>query len=140
MRLLRRWMRYNAVGVTGIAVQLAVLAMLTRAGYGVMAATAVAVEASVLHNFHLHVRWTWRDRGLTGAGIVRALIRFHLTNGATSICGNLGLMALFAGVLGLPPIPANALAISVLGVVNFLIADRIAFAAETRQLVRDRSI
>lgn len=133
-------MRFNAVGVTGIAVQLFVLAMMTRAGYGVLTATAIAVEASVLHNFHLHLRWTWRDRGLVGSDIGRCFIRYHLTNGAMSLAGNLGLMALFAGSLGLPPLAANALAISVLGILNFLIADRIAFAAESRQLVRDRSI
>ena len=137
VRLFRRWMRFNAVGVTGIAVQLALLAILTRAGVGVLAATALAVEASVLHNFHLHVRWTWRDRRFTGSGIARALVRFHVTNGAISIAGNLGLMALFAGEAGLPPLAANALSIAILGVINFLIADRVAFSPQARHLVHE---
>lgn len=132
-------MRFNAVGVTGIAVQLAVLAVLTRADVGILVATAIAVEASVLHNFNLHLRWTWRDRGLAGTGITRALLRYHATNGALSIAGNIGLMALFVGQLGLPPLVANVCAISVLGIINFLIADRVAFAAEAAQLARDRS-
>lgn len=130
-------MRFNAVGVTGIAVQLVLLAILTRGGVGVLAATALAVEASILHNFHLHVRWTWRDRGFTGSGIARAFVRFHVTNGAISIAGNLGLMALFAGEAGLPPLVANALSISILGIINFLIADRVAFAAKCRPAAQE---
>jgi putative flippase GtrA len=139
LRWLRRWMRFNAVGATGIAVQLVVLAFLTRQGVGVLVATAIAVEASILHNFHLHLRWTWRDRELAGSDVARAFLRFHLMNGAISMIGNLGLMTLFAGLVGLPPLAANALAISILGILNFLIADRLAFAPQARPLAREPS-
>ncbi len=137
VRLLRRWVRFNAVGVTGIGVQLALLTLLTSRGVGVLVATAIAVEASVLHNFHLHVRWTWRDRGLNGPDVARAFFRFHATSGVLSLAGNLGLMSLFTGFIGLPPIVANILAICLLGVVNFLLADRVAFVPGPRPLVHE---
>lgn len=137
VRLLRRWVRFNAVGVTGIGVQLALLTLLTNRGLGVLLATAIAVEASVLHNFHLHVRWTWRDRGLNGSEVARAFVRFHATSGALSLAGNLGLMSLFTGIAGLPPVAANILAICLLGVVNFMLADRIAFVPPPRPLVHE---
>jgi putative flippase GtrA len=49
-----RWLRFNAVGALGICIQLAVLAFL-RSGLGMnyLLATALAVEATVLHNFFL---------------------------------------------------------------------------------------
>lgn len=138
IRLFRRWLRFNAVGATGIAVQLALLAALTGAGVPTLAATAMAVEASVLHNFHLHVRWTWKDRELAGTGLFHALARFHAFNGALSLGGNISLMAALNGGLGIPPVPANLLSIAIIGVVNFLIADRIAFArASARRQARE---
>jgi putative flippase GtrA len=62
MQLFTRWAAFNAVGLAGVAVQLACLALLVHAGSHYLAATALAVEAAVLHNFLWHQRWTWRDR------------------------------------------------------------------------------
>ena len=59
----RRWLRFNAVGLAGVIVQLGVLAALTRfAGWHYLPATLVAVELTLLHNLAWHERWTWRDR------------------------------------------------------------------------------
>ena len=47
-----RWMKFNAVGGVGIGVQLAVLLYLkNRFHLGNLWATALAVEAAVVHNF-----------------------------------------------------------------------------------------
>ena len=58
-----RWLKFNAVGAIGIAVQLAVLTLL-KSGLGLnyLLATALAVEVTVLHNFFWHERFTWGDR------------------------------------------------------------------------------
>ena len=58
-----RWWKFNAVGAMGIVVQLAVLSVL-KSGLGMnyLAATALAVEATVVHNFFWHERYTWADR------------------------------------------------------------------------------
>ena len=52
-----RWMKFNAVGAIGIAVQLSALGMF-RSGlhFDYMFATALAVEMAVLHNFCWHER------------------------------------------------------------------------------------
>jgi putative flippase GtrA len=101
-----RWLKFNAVGALGVAVQLAALALLTQlAGIGTLWATAVAVEAAVLHNFAWHERYTWADRirsGRSAGLVVRRLLAFHAGNGAVSLAGNLLLMAWLAGRLGIP--------------------------------------
>ena len=124
-----RWLRFNAVGVAGVALQLGVLAILTRlAGWHYFPATVVAVELTVLHNLGWHERWTWRDRpaGSAGGRLARAA-RFHAVNGAVSLGGNVLLMWLLAGRLGVDPIVANLLAVSGCSVVNFLGSDRLVF-------------
>jgi dolichol-phosphate mannosyltransferase len=74
-----RFVRFNIVGALGLAVQLAVLAGLDRAGWPLVPATLTAVEVAVLHNFFWHERWTWADRR-PGRRVDR-LLRFHASNG-----------------------------------------------------------
>jgi putative flippase GtrA len=66
--MLRSWVRFNAVGIIGLVVQLLVLAVLLRFGLHYLAATTMAVEAAVLHNFLWHERWTWSERPVPQAG------------------------------------------------------------------------
>jgi putative flippase GtrA len=122
-----RFWRFNAVGLLGFAVQLGLLALLVQAGVHYLAATALAVEAAILHNFLWHERWTWRDR--PGAGLTRLarLARFHVVNGGVSLAGNMLLMPLLVGAGGLPVLAANGLAVLACAVVNFFGADRIVF-------------
>lgn len=124
-----RWLIFNSVGAMGIAVQLSVLAVLVEvAGLGYLTATGLAVEAAVLHNFCWHERWTWADRVRGGTrGLLRRLCLFHLANGAVSMVGNLILMRLFVGELGMPVLAGNALAIGVCSTLNFLAGDRLVF-------------
>ena len=85
-----RWLKFNAVGLIGVGVQLLALTIL-KSGFGVnyLAATVIAVEIAVLHNFVWHERWTWLERTkLSAGGVTGRLIRFHLANGSISIAGN----------------------------------------------------
>lgn len=122
MRVLAlRWLKFNFVGGVGIAVQLAVLALLLRVFHvPYLWATAIAVETAVLHNFVWHERFTWQDRSGGGwAAAAKRLARFHLGNGAISIAGNLLLMRWFVGKLGIPPLIANGMAIAICSLANF---------------------
>ncbi len=119
-----RWLKFNAVGAAGVVVQLAALGILVT-GFGVnyLAATAVAVEVAVLHNFFWHQRFTWADR--PGAGLRESavrLVRFNLTNGALSIIGNLVLMRLLVGRLHINYMAANLATIAACSVANFLVS------------------
>jgi putative flippase GtrA len=112
---------------------LAVLVRWTPLHY--LVATAAAVEAAVLHNFLWHQRWTWRDRPAgTGSAIAVRLARFHLTNGAISLAGNLALMRLLTGSLGIAPVPANAVAVIVCSLLNFVASDVLVFNAASAAL------
>ena len=136
-----RWMKFNLVGAVGIGVQLAALWALTALGVQYILATALAVEAAVLHNFLWHERFTWVDRLIkqqmpapagaswaTRASAIR-LLRFNLTTGAVSIGGNLLLMRLLVGGVHMRPMLANLISIGGCSLVNFLVSDRWVFRA-----------
>lgn len=115
------------VGAIGFVTQIVVLAVLTHAGVPLPVATALAVEAAVLHNFVWHQRWTWRDRG-DDAGWVRPLLRFHSVNAVASIGVNVVLTWAIARWFHIPAPVANALAVVAAAGVNFVAADRWVFA------------
>lgn len=121
-----RWLKFNAVGLLGIGVQLAALQLF--AGlfhWNYLIATAAAVETAVLHNFFWHIVWTWRGDSQPLAG---RLLRFHLGNGLVSLAANVGLMRLFAGVLRMPLLPANLIFIGLAALANFAVSEWWVFA------------
>jgi putative flippase GtrA len=156
---LARWLKFNFVGAIGIVVQLAGLLLLRsvfRLNY--LSATALAVEAAVVHNFLWHENFTWVDRietpqilnhrtaagraamdrimrGCVPASWTQSLLRFarfNLSTGAVSILGNLGLMKMLAGQGRMNYLLANAIAIAICSLANFLLADEWVFDAEMR--------
>ena len=120
--------RFACVGAAGFVVQVAALHTLAAAGLSYPFATALAVEAAILHNFLWHERWTWAGRPVEGR-LVR-LIRFNGSTALISIVGIVALMALFVGRLHLPLLPATLLAVLTLSVANFLSADRLVFTTK----------
>jgi putative flippase GtrA len=124
-----RWLRFNLVGGIGIGVQIALLFLLKSVfGLNYLAATGVAVEVAVVHNFLWHERYTWVDRVRPSwRKSLPRLLRFNLTNGAVSIGGNLALMKIMVGVGHVNYLAANAVAIVVCSVFNFLLSDAYVF-------------
>ncbi len=123
-----RWLKFNMVGAVGIGVQLVCLWLLTSMRVAYLPATALAVEAAVLHNFLWHERFTWVDR--TDGSVINSLgrlLRFNLTTGAVSIFGNLLLMRLLVGGSNLKPMAANLISIAVCSLANFIVSDRWVF-------------
>ena len=193
-----RWCKFNLVGGMGIVVQFVALFLL-KSGlhFDYLLATAVAVEAAVVHNFVWHEQFTWVDRvsphpfkeetirtkaetictkaetictkadpiatkaetirisaeairirrrlqaarkssktvaplgaaetaGATAERYrqsLRRLLRFNLTNGAVSILGNLALMKVMVGQGHMNYLLANAIAITLCSLANFLVSD-----------------
>jgi len=129
--LLRRWGRFNLVGIGGFVPQLNVLWVLARAlGMHDLLATALAVELSVLHNFVWHEAWTWK--GLAVDGRWRRLLRFHLANGFVSIATNVLFTWAVMQTLHVPLLLANAAAVLMAALLNFVLASRWVFSAEPR--------
>jgi putative flippase GtrA len=115
-------------GLLGVGVQLVSLAALAKY-MDPRVATALAVEAAVLHNFAWHERFTWSDRSRPDhRRWLRRLLRFHLVNGSISMAGNVVLMHLLAVGMRLPLIPANMISIVACSVANFCAAEWFVFA------------
>mgnify|MGYP001561737806 FL=1 len=126
--LLRRWLKFNVVGAIGIFVQLAALALLRELlRFHYLAATALAVETAVLHNFVWHERWTWAERRTRG--VLGRLARFNFSTGLVSIVSNLVVMRLLVGWLGLHYLAANLLSIAAASLANFLLSELFVFRA-----------
>jgi putative flippase GtrA len=127
------WIKFNIVGLLGFALQSGALFLLTHLSprFNYLAATALAVELAVLHNFVWHQRWTWRDRPATSSGeTLFRLLKFNVSNGLFSVFGNLLFMSILVGRLGLPVSPANVISVAACSLCNFLLADRIAFEVQ----------
>ncbi len=174
-----RWCKFNLVGGIGIIVQFVALFLLKSVlHFNYLAATAIAVEAAVVHNFVWHEQFTWVDRvqpswrtvaprpsgaeqspekrgfgwrSAFSAAIkplfswrasapavlrsrygpsFRRFLRFNLTNGAVSILGNLALMKVMVGQGHMNYLLANAIAITLCSLANFLVSDTWVFERE----------
>jgi putative flippase GtrA len=135
-----RWCKFNFVGGMGIAVQFAALFLMKSVlHFDYMFATALAVEAAVVHNFVWHEQFTWVDRttvsrtSLDGAEprwrrSLPRFARFNLTTGAVSILGNLALMRVMVGQGHMNYLVANAIAIVLCSLANFLVSETWVFA------------
>src|SRR4051812_35545571 len=109
----QRVVAFVTVGAIGFVLQIGIVAVLSRiAHWPVAAATALGVEAAVLHNFVWHERWTWADRHARASGAAPRLMRFHLTNGATSVGGSVAITIAAMHVLAIDAVVANIVAVA----------------------------
>ena len=129
-----RWCKFNFVGGIGIVVQFAALLLLKSVlHFNYLAATAIAVEAAVVHNFVWHEQFTWADRTKSDSEwpqwrrSLPRFLRFNLTNGAVSILGNLALMKVMVGLGHMNYLLANAIAIALCSLANFLVSEEWVF-------------
>lgn len=125
-RLLARLGKFNLVGLLGAVLQLLLLYVFTkRLHVSAIAATPIAVEIVVLHNFAWHERLTWRDRELrSGRQRIARLWRFHVGNGLTSVVGNTALVYCLVERLRAPVLPSAIAAILFCSLINFFLADQ----------------
>ena len=96
-------------------------------------ATALAVEAAVVHNFLWHERYTWADRVQPSwRKSLPRLLRFNLTTGGVSIAGNLALMKV-DGRPGPHELPdRERRRHCVCSLLNFLVSEEWVFEAEAK--------
>jgi putative flippase GtrA len=126
---LARWLKFNFVGGIGIGVQFAALFVLKGLAHlDYLAATAIAVEAAIVHNFVWHEQFTWSDRvNASWRDSFLRFVRFNLTTGGVSILGNLLLMKMLVGGCHVNYLVANAIAIALCSIANFLVSDNWVF-------------
>ena len=110
----------------GIGVQLITLTGLKSGSHmDYLLATALAVEAAVVHNFVWHERFTWVER--QSKNVTVRFIKFNPTAGSFSILGNVLLMALFVDLARMNYLLANFATIAVCSLANFVVSDRFVF-------------
>ena len=121
---------FNLVGTGGFAVQMTVLAVLTRVfGWSYPMATLVGIELAILHNYWGHSRWTWADRRSPSGNGVARLLRYQTVKSAV-LAMNLGItMALVSGAR-LEPEVANLCAVGVCSVFSYVLSDRLIFRGD----------
>ncbi len=134
MKTLSRTVVFALVGALGFGWQLGVLHLLVGAGLAVGASTALAVLTAVAHNFLWHRRWTWRDRAMDAGAPHAQFLRFVGLNGLVSLAGNVAITAGLAAS-GVPVLAANAVAVVVCSLANYVLADRLVFAAASAVLL-----
>lgn len=124
-----RWLRFNVVGIGGFVVQVSTLWTLTRwLEVAPVIAVPLAVMVTVSHNFLWHERFTWPSgRVPERDGRWRRWVTFNLSNGLISVLTNSGVTALAVTVSAMPLVAANALAVAITSLLNFLVADRLVF-------------
>jgi len=128
--MLIRWLKFNAVGATGIIVQVGALWMLVELGHWTyLPATVLATELAVLHNFLWHMQWTWADRAVSVLQSTGRFVRFNLSNGAVSLVGGAILMTVLTDHAKIPYVEANLIAIAVCSIVNFVLSENVVFSA-----------
>lgn len=125
--LIARFGRFNLVGIAGFVLQLTLLHALTRlTSWPLPVCVAVAVLATVSHNFVWHVHYTWR--GTTDRWLTR-WVAFNLSNGVVSLLTNV-IVTTAVAAAGVPVLAANVAAVGVASLVNFTLSDRLVFARD----------
>lgn len=125
----KRWIRFNAIGMMGTGVQLLLiffLRSLFQLNY--LVATLIGVQCSLIHNFFWHQRWTWKNSISIGRkASFQRFLRFNSTSGTISMMGNLGFTSILVQAVHLPYLVCNILAIGGCNILNFFLANNFAF-------------
>ena len=116
--------RYAVVATLGFVVQFATLAAWMALGLPPVAATVLAIEAAILHNFAWHDRWTWGDRELPpNARRLRRLAHYNATMAVTSIGAGIAAAVVLVEWMGRSVVEANLVAIAAATLLNYLASD-----------------
>jgi putative flippase GtrA len=109
--------RFSIVGGTGYVINLAVYSLLVQvADWHYIGAAVVAFCVAVTNNFLLNRHWTFRA---TGGPAAFQAPRF-LTVSLIALGFNLVVLELLVGVVGMPKIPAQAIAVLAATPLNFV--------------------
>ena len=129
LQLIRKWLRFNAIGTMGVGVQLLLLFLLTRLFHiHYMVATLLAVQCAIIHNFFWHQRWTWKENATQSKmDALRRFVKFNTSSGTVSLVGNVGVTAALVQMVHLPLMICNILAIGACNIANFLFAHNLVF-------------
>jgi dolichol-phosphate mannosyltransferase len=118
----QRFGKFATVGISGLAVNMALLAALTEIGgmYFLLSA-ALATQGSTLWNFVLTERWVFRDRENRWGGVPRVAMYFLMNNAAFALRGPM--LFVLVSSLGMHYLLANLISLATLTVIRYAVAD-----------------
>lgn len=121
-----RMSRFAAVGLLGTVVNLTVMWLLVGGllDIGYVAASVIAAELSIVHNFLLQERFVFRD--LRRGSAIRRLAQFLAFNNVEALA-RVPLLVLLVEGLGFAAVPGQALLIAVAFVGRFLFTSRVVY-------------
>jgi putative flippase GtrA len=125
---------FTLVGLAGFAVQLLLIAVLTRqAGWHPALATAVSMQLVLAQNYVAHSRWTWADRPtLTRRERLLRPLRYQGTKTLT-LALNVLMTSALVSYGGLAPELGNSIAVGLCALVNYTAADWFIFGVTSAQ-------
>ena len=118
-----RFLKFGAVGFSGVFVDLGGFWLLSNVGFAAVTATILSAEVAVLNNFIWNDRWTFSDRSIQQPGR-RSLVKRFLKFNVLCLVGIVlqgTLVGLMSNVAGFPAIGAKLLAIALVMLWNFWI-------------------
>jgi len=119
---LRRFLTFCLVGLSGVLVNMGLLWLLTElVGFPYLVSAAFSIESSIISNFVLNDRFTFRDRRLpTAKSFLNRLLKFNLVSLA-GLALNMSVLWLLTEVFGLYYLLSNLCGIAVAVLWNYLV-------------------
>ena len=119
---LGRMIRFGIVGVSGVVVNQGLL-MLLHGSFGLplLLASVVAIETSIITNFILNSRWTWKvDLGRSVRSWVQKAAQYHAATIVSAFAGNVLVLMTLVHVFGVDYRVANLVGIAAGSGLNYL--------------------
>ena len=123
--MLKRFVKFSIVGLSGTLVNLAVYALAVQSGLYYMTAAVVSFLFAVTNNFYWNFRWTFRGKA-PGRSLRNKYFRF-LGFSVLNLGFNLLLLRALVENLNLDKTLAQLVAIGIVSVLNFAMNTRFTF-------------
>lgn len=124
-----RFFKFGIVGGIGVLVNIGFYTLLyDLVGIYDLLAGAIAIELSILNNFILNERWTFRDRASRDWKIwVKRCLAFHLSSGLVAMLAQLLTLYILTRFLGIWDKLAYLIGIGLGALANYVICNRLIF-------------
>ena len=133
---LGRMVRFGIVGASGIVVNQGLLMLLHGTfGLPLLISSLIAIETSILSNFALNSRWTWKvDLGRSLRSWVRKAVQYHAATVVSAFAGNVLILMGLVHLFGVDYRLANLVGIAVGSGLNYLAGEFWVFRKTPRRV------
>ena len=133
---LGRMIRFGIVGASGIVVNQGLLMLLHGAfELPLLLSSLIAIEISILSNFTLNSRWTWKvDLGRSLRSWVHKAVQYHAATVVSAFAGNVLVLMGLVHLFGVDYRLANLVGIAVGSGINYLAGEFWVFRKTPRRV------